>query len=186
MADFRTHRCWIVTDKARRNAQARRLDGKPFDGPDGHPLKAWTLPGSEASLPIGLLEVQQYANVLLVEGGPDLLAAYHFIEAERRANDCHVVALLGASHRIPPSCIGAFRGIQVRLFPHYDESGRRAAAHWSRALRGVGARVDGVNFDGLRQADGKPVKDLNDLCFSDPDEFEMQRELWNLCPANNS
>ena len=42
---------------------------------DSH--KAWTLPGSIGALPIGLYESLAFPNTALVEGGPDLLAAFH-------------------------------------------------------------------------------------------------------------
>ena len=39
-ADSREGRAWLITDSRRKNAQARRLDGKPWERKDS---KAWTL-----------------------------------------------------------------------------------------------------------------------------------------------
>ena len=53
-ADTEEGRTWVITDSRRLIAQARRMDGKPFEHIGGH--KAWTLPGSIGALPIGLYE----------------------------------------------------------------------------------------------------------------------------------
>ena len=71
-ADLRGLRCWIITDSHRKNAQARRMDWKQLNG-----AKARTLVGAEASWPVGLHEAKPFAAVALVEGGPDMLAAFH-------------------------------------------------------------------------------------------------------------
>jgi hypothetical protein len=52
-ANSREGRAWIITDSRRRSAQARRMDGQPWARIGA---KAWTLPGSEAVLSIGLRE----------------------------------------------------------------------------------------------------------------------------------
>ena len=75
IADSQEGRAWIITDSRRMNAQARRIDGKPWERIGGN--KAWTLPGSIGALPIGLYEARDFPNIALVEGGPDLLAAFH-------------------------------------------------------------------------------------------------------------
>ena len=69
-------RAWIITDCRRMNAQARRLDGEGWEH-RWRSQKAWTLPGSIGALPIGLYEALDFPNIALVEGGPDLLAAFH-------------------------------------------------------------------------------------------------------------
>ena len=183
-ADYGGQRCWIVTDASRVNAQARRLNGQPFARQDGTTAKALTLPGSRASWPVGLGEAESFRNVMLVEGGPDLLAAHHFITVEEKDFTCCAVAMLGSSQRIPESCLPLFAGKHVRIFPHVDTSGQKAAAQWAKALTPVAAQVDVFCFDGLRRVDGVPVKDLNDLFWINADDFENEREIWNLCPAS--
>ena len=44
-AESREGRCWVVTDSRRLNAQARRMDGTPWERFGGL-TKAWTLPGT--------------------------------------------------------------------------------------------------------------------------------------------
>src|SRR5207249_3940491 len=88
---------WIITDCERVNAQARRMDGQKWDDIEA---KAWTLPGSWASWPIGIREAQPFRCIALAEGAPDLLAACHFIMCEDQERNCAPVAMLGASQRI--------------------------------------------------------------------------------------
>jgi hypothetical protein len=75
-ADSREGRAWTLTDSSRVNAQARRIDGKPWQRKAR--AKAWTLlPGSVASWPVGLPEATPFPAIALVEGAPDLLASLH-------------------------------------------------------------------------------------------------------------
>ena len=73
-ADYKERRAWVITDSRRKNAQARRMDGKDWEQVNA---KAWTLAGSIGALPIGLYEARDFPNIALVEGGPDLLVAFH-------------------------------------------------------------------------------------------------------------
>ena len=72
--DSREGRAWVVTDRDRWAAQARRLDGKPWQRLTGQP-KAWTLAGSRASWPIGFADAVRRDRIALVEGGPARRAA---------------------------------------------------------------------------------------------------------------
>jgi hypothetical protein len=170
---------WIVTDSARVNAQARRMDGWEWENIGA---KAWTLPGAWASWPIGITEAQPFPAIALCEGGPDLLAAFHFIFCEDREAQCSPVTMLGASQRIHPDALPMFTGKRVRIFGHDDEDGRAAVERWARQLESVGADVDAFTFAGLRQVDGKPVKDLNDCTSIHADDFEVERILWEAMP----
>jgi hypothetical protein len=177
----RGHRCWIVTDSRRLNAQARRIDGQPFII-DGEPIKALTLPGSRAGLPIGLSEARNFPAVAVVEGGPDMLAAFGCIWAEDRA-DVAVVAVLGASNRPSPATWAPLAGKRVRVYCHRDEAGMAAGRAWGEAILAAGAaKIDGFRFDGLRKLDGSPVGDLNDLLALHPDDFENRRDVWEVLP----
>jgi hypothetical protein len=176
---WKSHSAWFVADQTGRNAQARRLDGKLWDGISA---KAWTLPKSEASWPIGLEESLPYPIVLLVEGGPDLLAAAHFIWCESRECEATPVAMLGAGHRLKQEALIILAGKRVRIFSHADNSGMESTARWTNQLRLVDATVDAVSFEGLRKTDESPVGDLNDLCFIHADDFESEAEIRNLVP----
>ena len=172
---------WIVTDGTRINAQARRVDGTVWEHIGG--AKAWTLPGSKAAWPIGTREATKFPFVVLVEGGPDLLAAHHFIAREGRENDVAAVAMLGSSNHIPGNALKLLAGKRVRLFPHADRAGQDAAGRWTGQLERVRCAVDAFRFDGLRRADSQAVKDLNDLVYLHPECMEAERnELSEVLP----
>lgn len=175
-AAWKDSRAWVVSDGERVNAQARRMDGQPWPGIGA---KAQTLPGSCAAWPIGARESQPFPFVLLCEGGPDLLAAHHFIYAHKREANTAAVAILGASNSIPPDALPLFAGKRVRILAHADEAGRTAAARWAAQLESVGATVDAADFTGLLMADGAPVKDLNDCTRLRPED---QSQLEDLIP----
>ena len=178
--EWKGHRAWCVTDDARKNAQARRLDGLLWNG-DGP--KAWNLPGSEATRPVGARESQQFPIVLFNEGGPDLLSSFHFIFEHGRQDDTTAVAMLGSSMSIHPASLPIFGGKRIRLFPHSDEPGRAAKERWDEQLTSFGAVVDSANFEGLAKEDGSPIGDLNDCNHISQ---KQQLELLNLIPENEN
>lgn len=169
-AESREGRAWVITDHARRNAQGRLLSGKPWAAG----MKAKTLPGAEASWPIGLPVLHPaFSCVALVEGGPDLLAAYDVAWRLGLQDVVAPVAMLGASNRIPDEALQHLAGKRVRIFCHDDEAGAKAVARWGQQLTGDGIEADGYSFAGLVQADGKPVKDLNDFARMHPEQFKQ-------------
>lgn len=167
---------WIVTDSKRVNAQARRIDGQGWNHLEGNP-KAYTLPGSWASWPIGIMESGNYPVVALCEGGPDFLSAHYLALWEQASHhnardvQCSPVAMLGASHQIHADALPMFTGKRVRIFGHDDSAGRDAVERWAAQLASIGADVDAFSFAGLRQADAKPVNDLNDSLMMDVSSF---------------
>ncbi len=96
--------------------------------------------------------------------------------------NCSAVAVLGASLKIHAEALPLFSGKCVRAFPHTDQPGREAADRWAAQLKGIVARLDALDFTGLRQQQGLPVEDLNDLCRIGAEEFEGNRELWGVLP----
>ena len=175
-ADFRGARAWIVTDSRRVNAQARRLDAKPW-AHEGLAKKAMSLPGSVGCWPIGLREAQDFPAIALLEGGPDLVAAFHFLWLSGPDDSIAPVAILGASNDIAKPALPHFKGKVVRVFPNNDSKGLAAARRWAAQLMAAGAVVDGFSFAGLTQADSSPVDDLNDFVRIDPDEWDAQRNI---------
>ncbi len=157
---------WIVTDSARLNAQARRLDGQVWEHISA---KAYTLPGSWAGWPIGINEAQEFQSIALCEGGPDFLAAHSLAICEQVS--CAPVAMLGSTQRIHADALPLFAKKRVRIFGHSDDPGRLAVERWARQLASVDADVDAFTFDGLAMADGQPVKDLNDSFLMDGTSF---------------
>jgi len=174
--DSREGRAWVVTDAARWAAQARRLDGKPWQRLTGQP-KAWTLAGSRASWPIGFEDAVRRDRVALVEGGPDALAGFHFSWASGCADAVGVVAMIGAACRIPGECLPVFAGLPVRVFIHADAAGMKAARRWACQLTTAGAKVSGFDFSGMLRADGAEVDDLCDMANIGPDSWAENREL---------
>jgi hypothetical protein len=168
---------WFILDGSRRVAQARRLDGQPWT----EDAKAWTLGGSQATWPVGVEEAALFPFIAFCEGGPDLLAAFHFIWAESRERDCAAVAVLGGAN-IHAAALELFAGKRIRIFRHLDDMGNAAMNRWAEQLTAAGADVDAFNFAGLSQSDAQPVKDLNDCAHIDADHFETHRCLWNLLP----
>ena len=182
---FGTHKLrdsWFITDGTGHNVQARRMDGEPWQEIGG--IKAWTLAGSLAAWPVGIKEAAPFPCLAVCEGGPDLLAAFHFILCEGRDVDCAAVAILGASLTIHSDALPFFAGKRVRIFGHADASGAGTAAveRWAGQLARAGANVDAFDFAGLKKADGLPVNDLNDCTSICADDFEDNRELWSLMP----
>lgn len=145
-------RCWIVTDDSKRNAQARRLDGKPWKSLPGNP-KSKTLKGSQARWPIGASRILKTNTVLFCEGAPDLLAAATFAAFE--LSEWEAVTMPGASLNIHTEALPLFKGKQVYLFMHNDDPGLAAARKWSRQLTEAGASVTALCSD----VEGR---DLND------------------------
>ena len=165
---------WIITDAARLNAQARRMDGQEWQHIGA---KAWTLPGSWAAWPIGIKEAKNFPAIALCEGSPDFLAAHYLALWEqssihaKRDVQCVPVAMLGASQRIHADALPLFADKRVRIFGHDDEAGRGAVERWAAQLASVGADVDAFSFAGLQRVDGQPVNDLNDSLLMDVGSF---------------
>lgn len=173
-------RAWLITDRMRRNAQTRRLDGKPWTW---NGRKAWTLGGSCASWPIGLPESEPFPVIALCEGGPDFISAFHHALASGVEKCVAPVCMIGAGMSILAECLPAFAGKRVRVFVHDDAEGLTAARRWATQLRGIGVEVDGFTFDGLIRADGAPVKDLCDLASIDADSWEANRHAVENCTS---
>lgn len=171
--------CWVVTDGERRVAQFRRLDGQGFrrKDPAAEPIKAWTK--GSPSWPIGAAEIGARRRVLLVEGGADMLAGYHFLSGLDLLGSVSVVCMLGGGNRINEAALAYFRGARVRIMMDADPErvmrtsrsiklirpGTEAAARWTEQLTKAGAVVETFSLYGLQTAAGQPVKDLNDLAL---------------------
>lgn len=170
---------WVVTDKARRVAQFRRMDGGMFTRKDGREIKAWTK--GSPTWPLGASEIGERGCVMLVEGGADMLAGFHFLTLFHRLDHVAVCAMLGASCAICDEALPFFRQKRVRIFMDEDEPkpvpghpekppiypGREAAARWTEQLIEAGAAVETFSLEGLMKRDGSRVKDLNDLAMVD-------------------
>jgi hypothetical protein len=144
-------RAWVITDSSRRNAQARRLDGKLWHGIGA---KAKTLRGSEASWPVGAADIADRKTVLLCEGGPDFLTGYLLAWWHGMHHEVAPVAMLGAGQRIHAEALPYFIGKRVLILPHTDPAGEKARAVWTEQLRAHAASIDTYRV--------APHKDIND------------------------
>ncbi len=146
---------WLILSACKRNAQARRLDGKPFEM-GGESLKAKTLPGSIAQIPVGCFFDVRWPLVAVVEGGPDVVAAYAAIQTLGLLDTVAVCGMLGAAMKIPPGALATFRNRRARIIQHADAAGERAADAWARQIHDAGGKVDIWTPD-------KAGADLNDI-----------------------
>ncbi len=155
---------WCVCDPGGRIAEGRRLDGLPWEAYGTMPARKCHAWGGQKNWPVNLEEAAQCSKLALVEGGPDALAALEIMRREGAAG-VDVVALLGAANtRLDAAALPFFKGKIVRLFPHADEAGQRAAREWALALREAGAaRVDAFDLRGIVRRDGEAGKDLCDV-----------------------
>jgi hypothetical protein len=78
-------------------------------------------------------------KIILVEGGPDYLAACQIIAAQ----DASVlpVAMLGASVTISEDALPYFCNRHVTVVAHGDEGGRTAGMRWAKQIQATGAKV---------------------------------------------
>ncbi len=162
---------WCVCDPGGRIVEGRRLDGEPWEGYGAMPARKCHAWGGCKSWPVNLDAAARLPRLAMVEGGPDVLAALEIIGREAVADAVGVVGILGAANtRLDAEALPLFRGKVVRLFPHADEAGRRAAREWARALRDAGAaRVDAFDLSGNVRANGERGKDLCDVLNIGPE-----------------
>jgi len=173
---------WVVTDTDLHVAQKRSFDGSKIPTASDH-VKALTLRGSATSWPVGLAALRpEHRSVLLVEGGPDLLAAFEFIRREEREADAHAIAMLGAKAHIHPTLLNRFEGKNVRIIQHSDEAGGRAAEDWGNQLIEVANCVEVLDFGHLLKSDGSKLKDLNDALLVDQATYNREPLLRRLVP----
>lgn len=174
-ADF-----WAVTDAARRLVELRRMDGAHWPEKDDRPAhrKAHTI-GHGKDFPVGIEEAEPFPIVALVEGAPDLAAAHELALQLGMADKVAACAVLGAGvHRLAAECLPRFRGKHVRLYPHTDEHGMKAARHWAAQIKEAGAAVvDAFDLAGFTTTKGTPGKDLADLCNIHPDSLRANPEI---------
>lgn len=174
---------WVITDDSRWCAQFRRFDGEKYElkRKEGtREIKAWTQ--GSPKWPIGASEIGDRRGVLMVEGGADLLAAYHFLHCHGQLKRVAVVAMLGASNKIVEDALPHFEGKRVRIMMDVDEPKQvgqkmkipswEAATRWQRQLTESGAAVESFSLADLVTASGEPVKDLNDLALCNGDVLD--------------
>ena len=218
---------WCAIDETRHTAEFRRLDNEMYPKQDGGAIKAWGCAGK--SWPLGAASLNGRKCVLLVEGGPDMLAAYDLLMRWRMLDKVAVVCMLGAGNRMREDALGHFAGCRVRIMVDADAlkdanepdsngrlvrrkvPGMEAAMRWEEQLCDAGAAVESffvgsvyepdslgrwyareidaaevaVVEPGLCDAEGKPVKDVNDLIRAGPEvmgreEVRAAARAWDF------
>lgn len=164
--------CWVLTDSERWNAFFRRFGGGLLPTPDGEGTKVKMMSKPWAAWPLGYPSIGHFEHIVMVEGGPDFVAAFQLLMESKWAGQAAVVGMMSSSYKMPVECLAAFAGKRVRMFPHLDKNraGGKAAETWQYQLAGAGAVADAFDFAGLLRADGRPVKDLNDAMLMDETE----------------
>jgi hypothetical protein len=148
--------CWLLSDASRRCAEARRIDGEMFPalGASLGERKSHSITGSDKSWPVGIIPpgfeepwLKQHCHkLLLVEGGPDYLAACQIIVESPATDFDNVlpVAILGASNSIAVDVLHYFIGRQTTIVAHGDNEGRDASARWEEQITSAGGTAQVV------------------------------------------
>lgn len=175
-------RSWAVTDGSGWVAQYRRLDGGLYrigsDAEGWRTSKSWST--KNVAWPVGAGSLGDCWRVVLVEGSPDVLAAWHFLWGWGLLGRVAVCGVLGAANRLASRAMGLFKDREVRIFAHADapRDGRRTgwegARRWQSQLAEAGAVVTVANLDGLTMRSGTAAKDVNDLVFCDAETLEAE------------
>lgn len=154
---------WCAIDATRRVAEFRRLDNALYPVRQGAGIKSWSTRGK--SWPLGASTMGKRCAVLLVEGGPDMLAGYHFLARHGMLDRVAVVCMLGAGNRMHEDSLPYFRGKRVRIMVDADPlkdgvpvndadtsvraplkkrsmPGMEAAVRWTKQLTEAGAAVE--------------------------------------------
>jgi hypothetical protein len=168
-----------VKDGSGRVMEIRKLDGSLFQAVGTlEERKSHAIKGSQKKWPVGIQEATACPMVVLVEGIPDFLAAHQVVIEEGRRGCVAPVSMLCASVSISDQALPFFKGKHVRLFPHADDAGVKAARKWSQQLKAAGVRkVDFYDFARLKVAPGERVKDLCDLIGWRKHHPEYERKL---------
>jgi hypothetical protein len=150
---------WFVTDPEADACQARRLDGQTW--PEIRGAKSWTITRREdaARRALGLSDLDDKLPIL-IEGGPDWLAAFCLREFEY-ADDFAPLGVLGAGIWLDDFTVDALAGRPVAIYTDRDKAGRAGFAKWAGQLHKAGCSpiVDGWKMPFMRHCRG----DLNDF-----------------------
>jgi CHC2 zinc finger len=128
---------WAIADRTGQSAILRRIDGcKWIQG-----QKAIYAPGSRGDIFIGVAESTSFPRIIVIEGGPDLLAAFQFILTTGlfdRRDDITVVCAVSTSSKFGTDA-WRFRDKYIQIIGHNDEAGLKAVQKWRQQLLGARA-----------------------------------------------
>jgi hypothetical protein len=118
---------WVVTDSTRRQAVWRRLDGELWQCG----AKAKLLSGCSGKGPIGVDSSLPFREVIVVEGGPDMLAALQLCEGRMG-----VICMPNAHSEFGLLETKKLMDRRFHIVGHADEAGSKAALRWQGQLGG--------------------------------------------------
>lgn len=173
--------CWRFGDA--HNASLRPLDGHSLSI-CGDSVKAEpTTRGDDWHRLIGLSDVvngERDDVILLPEGSKDALAAFHFGDVEGTLEKVGIVCGLGSAMKLRTDDLEKLRGRRVRIISDADDAGRTWVEREAPRLAVVAAEVQVLDLSGLVKTNGDAVKDCADLLSISVDDFERERDLWNI------
>jgi putative DNA primase/helicase len=184
--------CWVITDKARKNARFRPMTGTFENG-----VKSRAPSGAQSAWPINDIN-DATEIVVIVEGEGDLLAAsvvMCFIINGLRKPDSALDAvafacMTGSTIGIPSDSLNLFRGKTCLILGQNDEAGQSAVHCWARQLTDAGAAV--VKW-WLPEVDGCDLndaittqEDLSTVADHIVDRLTCPEEHENTPPSNES
>jgi hypothetical protein len=158
--------CYGVCDSSGRLFELRRLNGLNFPAiGELQARQSHTVKHSQRNWPVGLPEASTAANLLLVEGLSDFIAAHELIVASQFENQCAPVAMLSAGAPISPDALPGFNGKQVLIYCPNDADHQigQAAVKWRGQLQAAKcAKVSRLDSRKLAELAGGGIKDRND------------------------
>ncbi|NCC59729.1 MAG: hypothetical protein EOM12_02110 [Verrucomicrobiae bacterium] len=181
--------CWCVSDGNGFNAQAMRLDGKPF-GTSEKPLKKKTLCGSVSSYPVGWRILKQCLSyfrpfpeelarclVLLCEGNTDYAATWCLLFNLGLNGYVIPIGILGANVKPTKEIVEELKDANVLLAFDNDSGkeknvGQNANECWGEALYNNNSTTRSIStfcFDGFFSG-CKDLRDVWDVYRQRPEE----------------
>jgi hypothetical protein len=173
---------WCLTDRRRELFEFRRCDNMWWPAFKHLSERKSHCVGHGKNWPLGVREAEGFEKCAFVEGAPDFLALFNFLLAEGKDETVAPLAMLGGSNKIDEEAAKLLAGRHVRLYPHLDSDGQRAARSWARQLVKVGCRIDAFDLSGCVRIDGATGKDLADVCLIAPDCWEHSQKFHELLP----
>ena len=128
---------WAIADRTGQSAILRRIDGCKWS----RGQKALMAPGSRGDRFIGVSESTSFPRIIIIEGGPDLLAAFQFILTTPLfdyRDDFTVICAISTQSNFGLDA-WRFRDKYVQIIAHNDEPGLKAAQKWRKQLQEVRA-----------------------------------------------
>lgn len=179
----RSHRSWVISDRSRLNAQARKLNGERWKGIGN--AKAKTVPGiPDARWPIGAADIGKRPLVVLCEGQPDFCAVLPLALDEELDPDLVApVCMTGANHSISDDAGAHFTGKTVLIPYHSDPSGigETAAIRWTSQLYAYGTYQVITVACGELIARKTQIKDLADFLSIEGRTVKLLRPVFDMC-----